>query len=46
MEHKNTRVRLKIWIQCETGETLIGEGQITLLEAIEREESINKTAAQ
>ena len=44
MENQNFKVCMRIWIECETGETLFGEGQITILEAIEKEGSINAAA--
>ncbi|MDA8135684.1 MAG: LysR family transcriptional regulator [Desulfobacteraceae bacterium] len=44
MEKQNLKVRMRIWLESETGETLFGEGQITILEAIEREGSINAAA--
>ncbi len=44
MENKNLKVRMRIWIEAETGETLFGEGQIGILEAIEKEGSINAAA--
>ncbi|WP_300459124.1 LysR family transcriptional regulator [Desulfobacula sp.] len=44
MENSNTRVRIKVWIECETGETLFGEGQLKILEAIENYGSISAAA--
>lgn len=44
MENKNLNVRMRIWIEADTGETLYGEGQIGILEAIEKEGSINAAA--
>lgn len=44
MENSNIRVRIKVWIECETGETLFGEGQYRILEAIERKGSISGAA--
>ena len=44
MENPNIIVRMRIWIESETGETLYGEGQICILEAIEKEGSINAAA--
>lgn len=44
MENSNIRVRIKVWIECETGETLFGEGQFRILEAIERKGSISGAA--
>ena len=44
MENKNLKIRMKIWIEAETGETLFGEGQILILEVIEKEGSINAAA--
>lgn len=44
MENQNFKVCMRIWLECETGETLFGEGQITILEAIEKEGSINAAA--
>ena len=35
---------MRIWLEYESGETLFGEGQITILEAIEKEGSINAGA--
>ncbi len=44
MENPKRRVRIKIWIETEDGDTLFGEGQISVLEAIEKEGSINAAA--
>jgi molybdate transport system regulatory protein len=44
MEKQNLKIRMRLWIECETGETLFGEGQITILEAIEKQGSINAAA--
>lgn len=44
MENKKLRVRIKVWIECETGETVFGEGQLSILEAIEKNGSINAAA--
>ncbi|MFA5906548.1 MAG: LysR family transcriptional regulator, partial [Desulfobacula sp.] len=44
MENKHLKVRMRIWIEADTGETLYGEGQISILEAIEKEGSINAAA--
>lgn len=44
MEKQNLKIRMRIWLECETGETLFGEGQITILEAIEKKGSINSAA--
>lgn len=44
MENPKCRVRIKIWIETEDGDTLFGEGQISVLEAIEKEGSINAAA--
>ena len=44
MENKHLNVRMRVWIEAETGETLYGEGQIGILEAIKNEGSINAAA--
>lgn len=44
MEKRNFKVRMRIWIESDTAETLYGEGQIGILEAIEKEGSINAAA--
>ena len=44
MENSKKRVRIKVWIECETGETLFGEGQLRILEAIENNGSISAAA--
>ncbi len=44
METQNLKIRMKVWIEGETGEPLFGEGQIYILEAIEKEGSINAAA--
>ncbi len=44
MENKNLNVRMRIWIEADTGEPLFGEGQIGILEAIQKEGSINAAA--
>nr|NJM01722.1 LysR family transcriptional regulator [Desulfobacula sp.] len=44
MEKQNLKVRMRIWLEYEAGETLFGEGQITILEAIEKQGSINAAA--
>lgn len=44
MENTHLKVRMRIWIEADTGETLFGEGQISILEAIEKEGSINAAA--
>ena len=44
MENKNIKVCIKVWIECETGETLFGEGQLRTLEAIENKGSISAAA--
>ncbi len=44
MEKNSTRVGIKLWLKSETGETLFGEGQIRILEAIEENGSINSAA--
>jgi molybdate transport system regulatory protein len=44
MENTHFKVRMRVWIETETGETLYGEGQIGILEAIEKEGSINAAA--
>ena len=44
MENTHFKVRMRVWIEAETGETLYGEGQIGILEAIEKEGSINAAA--
>ncbi len=44
MENKNTSIRIKVWIEGETGETLFGAGQLNILEAIEKQGSISAAA--
>lgn len=41
--HKKHKISYKIWVECE-GEPLIGKGGAQILEQIEKEKSISKTA--
>ncbi len=41
---KKTLVCIKIWIEGESGETILGEGQFRMLEAIEKYGSISAAA--
>lgn len=40
------KVRLKIWIESEEGEQIIGDGRLTILRAIERTGSMSAAARE
>lgn len=40
------QIRLKVWIENQEGDLVLGTGRVVMLEAIERSGSINKAAQQ
>jgi len=38
------KLRMKIWIDCDTGDSIFGEGQMHILETIREQGSINAAA--
>ncbi len=44
MEDKMQKLRIKVWIECETGDSVFGEGQMHILETIREQGSINAAA--
>ena len=46
MEKKKKRVRIKVWIEDDNGETFFGAGQLKILETIDETGSISAAAKQ
>jgi molybdate transport system regulatory protein len=44
MEKKRLNLRVKLWIECDTGDSIFGEGQMRILETIREQGSINAAA--
>jgi molybdate transport system regulatory protein len=44
MEKKRLKLRAKLWIECDTGDSIFGEGQMRILETIQEQGSINAAA--
>jgi molybdate transport system regulatory protein len=44
MEKKRLNLRVKLWIECDTGDSIFGEGQLRILETIREQGSINAAA--
>jgi molybdate transport system regulatory protein len=44
MGNTHEKLRIKIWIECETGDSIFGEGQMRILETIQEQGSINAAA--
>jgi len=44
MKKKRPKLRVKLWIECDTGDSIFGEGQMCILETIREQGSINAAA--
>jgi len=44
MDETQQKLRIKIWIECDNGDTIFGEGQMHILETIREQGSINAAA--
>ena len=44
MDETQQKLRIKIWIECDTGDSIFGEGQMHILETIRKQGSINAAA--
>jgi molybdate transport system regulatory protein len=44
MENTDQKLRIKLWIECDTGDSIFGEGQMRILETIQEQGSINAAA--
>jgi len=44
MKNKRPKLRVKLWIECDTGDSIFGEGQMCILETIREQGSINAAA--
>jgi molybdate transport system regulatory protein len=44
MGNTHEKLRIKLWIECETGDSIFGEGQMRILETIQEQGSINAAA--
>jgi hypothetical protein len=44
MDGTQQKLRVKIWIECDTGDSIFGEGQMHILETIREQGSINAAA--
>ena len=44
MGNTHEKLRIKLWIECNTGESIFGEGQMRILETIQAQGSINAAA--
>ncbi len=44
MGNTHEKLRIKLWIECDTGDSIFGEGQMRILETIQEQGSINAAA--
>jgi len=44
MGNTHEKLRIKLWIECDTGDSIFGEGQMCILETIQEKGSINAAA--
>lgn len=44
MGNIHEKLGIKLWIECDTGESIFGEGQMRILETIQEQGSINAAA--